>query len=97
MASKGKQVGEFSFKFIATINSPGPAGSVLIQVTLSPGGRNREEEWCGRRDSNPHERSSSTDFHTAYGFRRPDAAFWSARVRFVVWTLPSPSPGKSGA
>jgi hypothetical protein len=33
MASKGKQIGEFSFKFIATINSPGPAGSVLIQVT----------------------------------------------------------------
>jgi hypothetical protein len=39
---------------------------------------------------------SSTDFHTAYGFRRPDASFWSARVRFVVWTIPSPSPGNPG-
>jgi hypothetical protein len=35
----------------------------------------REKEWCGRRESNPHEPSSSTDFHTVYGFRRPDAAF----------------------
>jgi hypothetical protein len=35
---------------------------------------------------------SSTDFHTAYGFRRPDAAF--ERVRFAVWTIPSPSTGK---
>jgi len=32
MAS-GKQIGEFSFKFITFVNSPGPAGSVLIQVT----------------------------------------------------------------
>jgi hypothetical protein len=32
MAS-GKQIGEFSFKFITMINSPGPAGSVLKQAT----------------------------------------------------------------
>ena len=30
MAS-GKQIGEFSFKFITSTNSPGPAGSVLNQ------------------------------------------------------------------
>ncbi len=28
----GKQIGEFSFKFITITNSPGPAGSVLVQV-----------------------------------------------------------------
>ncbi len=28
----GKQIGEFSFKFTSITNSPGPAGSVLIQV-----------------------------------------------------------------
>ncbi len=33
------------------------------------------KEWCGRGESNPHEPLSSTDFHTVYGFRRPDAAF----------------------
>ena len=32
MAS-GKAVGEFSFKLVAINNSPGPAGSVLIQVS----------------------------------------------------------------
>ncbi|MFZ1118997.1 MAG: hypothetical protein WAN81_02080 [Candidatus Binataceae bacterium] len=32
MAS-GKQIGEFSFKFTTFINSPGPAGDVLRQVT----------------------------------------------------------------
>jgi hypothetical protein len=32
MAS-GKQIGEFSFKFITSTNSPGPAGSVLNQFT----------------------------------------------------------------
>ena len=26
---------------------------------------------CGRRDLNPHERLSSADFLTVYGFRRP--------------------------
>ena len=36
-------------------------------------------EWCGRRDSNPHEPLSSTDFRTVYGFRRPDAAFEAPR------------------
>jgi hypothetical protein len=29
----GKQIGEFSFKFITLITSPGPGGSVLRQVT----------------------------------------------------------------
>jgi hypothetical protein len=33
-----------------------------------------EKWWCGRRDLNPHELLGSTDFHTVYGFRRPDAA-----------------------
>ena len=46
-------------------------------VPLFPGAIERGEQWCGRRDSNPHEPLSSTDFHTVYGFRRPDAAFWS--------------------
>ena len=32
MAS-GKQIGEFSFKFTTFVNSPGPAGDVLRQVT----------------------------------------------------------------
>jgi hypothetical protein len=36
--------------------------------------KDRKREWCGRRDLNPHELSGSTDFHTVYGFRRPDAA-----------------------
>ena len=29
----GKQIGEFSFKFTTFINTPGPAGDVLRQVT----------------------------------------------------------------
>ncbi len=29
----GKAIGEFSFKLVAINNSPGPAGSVLIQVS----------------------------------------------------------------
>jgi len=29
----GKQIGEFSFKFITFVNIPGPAGDVLRQVT----------------------------------------------------------------
>ena len=29
----GKKIGEFSFKFITSTNSPGPAGSVLTQFT----------------------------------------------------------------
>ena len=33
-----------------------------------------KREWCGRRDLNPHELLGSTDFHTVYDFRRPDAA-----------------------
>ena len=32
MAS-GKKIGEFSFKFITSTNSPGPAGSVLTQFS----------------------------------------------------------------
>jgi hypothetical protein len=39
-----------------------------------PGSKDRKIEWCGRRDLNPHELLGSTDFHTVYGFRRPDAA-----------------------
>ena len=52
-----------------------------------------EERWCGRRESNPHELLSPADFHAVYGFRRLDAKLWSACVRFVVWTIPSPCPG----
>ena len=44
-------------------------------VPLVAGSKDRAKELCGRRDSNPHEPLSSTDFHTVYGFRRPDAAF----------------------
>src|SRR6266481_3757038 len=57
----------------------------------------QEKNWCGRWESNPHEEKSPEDFHAVYGFRRPDGAFWSAHVRFAVWTIPSPSPGRSGA
>jgi hypothetical protein len=32
-AMAGKAIGEFSFKLVAINNSPGPAGSVLIQVS----------------------------------------------------------------
>jgi hypothetical protein len=39
-------------------------------------------------------RLSPADFHTGYGFRRPNVAPWRAHVRFAVWTIPSPSPGK---
>ena len=55
-----------------------------------------EERWCGRWESNPHEEKSPEDFHAVYGFRRPDGAFWSAHVRFAVWTIPSPSPEDPG-
>jgi hypothetical protein len=51
------------------------------------------ERWCGRRESNPHRPLGPADFHTVYGFRRPNAgAFSSAPARFAVWTIPSPSP-----
>src|SRR6267142_7197227 len=33
----------------------------------------REKNWCGRWESNPHEEKSPEDFHAVYGFRRPDA------------------------
>jgi hypothetical protein len=56
-----------------------------------------EEQWCGRWESNPHEEKSPEDFHAVYGFRRPDGALLSVHVRFAVWTIPSPSPGISGA
>jgi hypothetical protein len=38
---------------------------------------------------------SPADFLTDYGFRRPDAQ--TCPIRFAVWTIPSPSPGESGA
>ncbi len=49
------------------------------------------ERVCGRRDLNPHERLSSADFLTGYGFRRPDAL-----AGFAVWTIPSPCPEEPG-
>src|SRR5208337_1944363 len=58
--------------------------------------RRRGERWCGRRESNPHGPLGPTDFHAVYGFRRPDAALGSARARFAVWTIPSPSPKNLG-
>jgi len=42
-------------------------------------------------------RLSPADFHAVYGFRRPDVKPWEAHTRFAVWTIPSPSPGTSGA
>jgi Flp pilus assembly pilin Flp len=42
-------------------------------------------------------RLSPADFHAVYGFRRPDVALWEGHARFVVWTIPSPSPERSGA
>ena len=49
------------------------------------------ERVCGRRDLNPHERLSSADFLTGYGFRRPGAL-----AGFAVWTIPSPCPAEPG-
>ena len=46
---------------------------------------------CGRRDLNPHERLSSADFLTGYGFRRPGSL-----AGFAVWTIPSPFPAAPG-
>jgi len=45
--------------------------------------------------SRTHTGRSPADFHAVYGFRRPDAAC-RAHARFAVWTIPSPSPGRSG-
>ena len=39
-------------------------------------------------------RLSPADFHTVYGFRRPDVRPLEAHARFAVWTIPSPSSGK---
>src|ERR1700756_1074994 len=39
---------------------------------------------------------SPADFLTDHGFRRPDAG-GRFRLRFAVWTIPSPSPRCSGA
>ena len=50
-----------------------------------------DKRQCGRRDSNPHERLSSADFLTGYGFRRPGAL-----AGFAVWTIPSPCPAEPG-
>jgi hypothetical protein len=42
-------------------------------------------------------RLSPADFHTVYGFRRPDVSPSRAHARFAVWTIPSPSSGESEA
>jgi hypothetical protein len=36
-------------------------------------------------------RLSPADFHTVYGFRRPDVKPSRIHARFAVWTIPSPS------
>ena len=38
-------------------------------------------------------RLSPADFHTVYGFRRPNVKPRKAHARFAVWTIPSPSSG----
>jgi hypothetical protein len=39
-------------------------------------------------------RLSPADFHTVYGFRRPNVkTLGGAHAGFAVWTIPSPSPG----
>jgi len=40
-------------------------------------------------------RLSPADFLTVYGFRRPNPTPCRVRARFAVWTIPSPSSGKS--
>ena len=50
------------------------AGVGIVSCSFVARESARGKEWCGRRESNPHEPLSSTDFHTVYGFRRPDAA-----------------------
>jgi hypothetical protein len=47
-----------------------PTTSVVQGVPLFLGLKDRAKELCGRREPNPHEPLSSTDFHTVYGFRR---------------------------
>src|SRR5881409_2216233 len=56
-------------------------------MTTVPG----DKRQCGRRDSNPHERLSSADFLTGYGFRRPGEL-----AGFAVWTIRSPCPAEPG-
>jgi hypothetical protein len=49
-AMAGKAIGEFSFKLVATRNSPGPAGSVLIEASIGSAGgasRGRTGAQCG--------------------------------------------------
>ncbi len=66
---------------------PLSAGAGRMVALLFPATRLK----CGRRDSNPHERLSSADFLTGYGFRRPGAL-----AGFAVWTIPSPCPAEPG-
>ena len=56
----------------------------------------REAMWCGRRESNPHEPFKLCGF--SYQLRLSPPGYGSIlAIRFVVWTIPSPSPGISGA
>jgi len=47
---------------------------------------------CGRRDLNPHERLSSADFLTGYGFRRP----WPRESQVCGLDYPFTVPGRAG-
>jgi len=41
------------------------------EVIEFSGGQYKNEDWCGRRDLNPHGACTPTDFLTLYDFRRP--------------------------
>jgi hypothetical protein len=91
--------GEIAGQFKSDLPSEGwchPLRRSRIMVTrrLFGSEARAKKSWCGRRDLNPHGPCGPTDFHAVYGFRRPDAALGSARARFAVWTIPSPSPRK---
>jgi hypothetical protein len=61
---------------------------------LAPHVRRNEftlEDWCRRRESNPHVLATS-GFSCLHGFRRPLRVPWGTPSKFGVWTIPSPSP-----
>ena len=56
-----------------------------------------EEKWCGRWELNPHGPFKPCGFSCRLRLSPPGRAAWRPHARFAVWTIPSPSPGRSGA
>jgi hypothetical protein len=59
--------------------------------------RKNKHEWCGRRESNPHEPVRLYGFSYRLRLSPPKRSAECAIAKFAVWTIPSPSPGRSGA